>query len=143
MMFTKKEKVSGFVSIWAVPNMYAGQRLSGDSGPTEPPFRYELHTGHCWQTGAVQVKEFDLQLEIPEGINLIQKALDTLDAAKQNRWETYVRECKEIDEQKAKLMMLTYQASPTVEEDDGYIPANEVQVDPLSAQAGDDDEISF
>lgn len=151
MIYTKEERVSGEVAIWAIPN--------DGFGDDKRPFKYELHTGRCWITGAVQVTSYQVSLSVPAGINLVEMALRTIEDAKKSKWDEYLREVKDLDEQKQRLLLLVYKAEE--KGDDEFIPAaaeedaefrghpifdsEEVQVNSVPQQEGGDvdDDIPF
>lgn len=103
-MHTKAEKVTGSVSIWAVPKE-AYQIQPGDR-----PFNYELSTNstYHWRTGAVCVHTTDVEVALPGGINLYIKAIETLETAKKAALDEYVRKETEINKQIEQLKMLTH-----------------------------------
>ena len=69
---TKKTDVTGEISIWALPNHNAKEG--------EQPFTYVLRDEHGspWQDGAVKVNTLPVTLTVPEGLNLIQKAIERI-----------------------------------------------------------------
>lgn len=107
-MKTKREPVTGPISIWAVPRhpdtVAAGERL----------FYYELSTTkeYHWRTGAVCVHTEEVTLMLPGGINLYEKAVETLYAAKEEASKEYLRKLAEIDKQIEGLKLL---AAPVAE----------------------------
>lgn len=107
-MKTKREPVLGLVSIWAVP------RDPRYIQPGEQPFTYEFSTNkmYHWQTGAVCVHTEEITIMLPEGINLYEKAMDTLYAAKEEAGKDYMAKLASIDEQINKMKLL---AAPTPE----------------------------
>lgn len=118
-MLTKKEPVTGNVYIWAVPR----GRYEMEADPTINSFRYELHTGSPWQSGAVRVSEHEVTLTVPAGVNLLAAALETLELKKKKAFESYAREIKQIDEQIAGLMLLS---GPTTVEGDDFLEGETV-----------------
>lgn len=103
-MFTKYEKVEATAQIWAIP------RQSWE--PAEnPPFSYRLYcNGSPYTDGAVKVADAPISAFVPEGINLLQAALETLEDAKVKARQTYIEQCAKIDKQIEGLRQLTYQA---------------------------------
>lgn len=114
-MFTVSESVTGEVQIWAVPR-------SSYAPKDAPPFSYQLHAGTMpYQKGAVKVSTQEVTLTVPAGVNLLQAALDTLEDAKKKALETYVEQCKELDEQIQNLRQLTHQPSAEPREVTGEV----------------------
>ena len=100
-IYTKAEKVTGTVAVWAVPK-YKSEMVDG-----EPPFRYELSTGHVWTRGAVKVAEYDnVTLDVPAGVNLVARAIKTLEEEREKAHEDYLDKAKVVDEQIAELKLL-------------------------------------
>jgi len=101
-MKTKLQAVTGNVSIWAVP------RYTVEEGSS--PFEYKFYTNDDkpWRDGAVNVITHEITLDVPEGVDLIAKAVETLEAAKAKVYETYLRETRELDQQIEKFVLLSY-----------------------------------
>lgn len=107
-MFTKAEAVNATVQIWAIP------RQSWQS-KDEPPFKYQVYCGTTpYQDGAVKVADVPVTVHVPEGINLLQAAMETLEDAKVKARQTYIDQCAKIDKQMEGLRQLTYQPEPDV-----------------------------
>lgn len=124
-MITKKQPVTGEVHIWAVP------RQSYEISPESPElFTYEItqSSSHHWRNGAVKVSSHTINLEVPEGINLLERAIITLEEAKAERFRVYQQEAAEIQKQMDSLLLLS---APKVEvqseEDLEYIDSNPEQ----------------
>jgi len=82
-MKTEKTTVSGKCYIWALPMTdyqvkLALEEVDGDMEKVTP-FKYEI-TASCsnWHDGAVRVCEFDVVGTVPEGIDLVKQAVETL-----------------------------------------------------------------
>lgn len=107
-MKTKREPVIGPISVWAVPKHPSTMQ------PGDRPFNYELSTNksYHWSTGAVCVHTEEVTLVLPEGINLYEKAMETLYAAKEEAGKDYLRRLAEIDKQIEGMKLL---AAPVVE----------------------------
>lgn len=105
-MYTVSESVTGKVDIWAIPR-------SEWAPKDNPPFSYALYTGTVpYQDGAVKVHSYDVTLEVPAGINLLQAAMDTLEDAKVKARETYMEQIRKLDQQIKNLQMITHQPEP-------------------------------
>ena len=73
-MRTEREQVIGMAAIWAMPRTEWEIEQSDD----KRPFKYCIKTDTAWQDGAVKVCEFDAAAWVPEGIDLIAKAIETM-----------------------------------------------------------------
>jgi hypothetical protein len=106
---TKAEPVTGDIDIWAVPrSQYADKN--------DPPWHYELRAGsRCWTTGAVLVNTVPVTLTVPAGLNLVSKAIETLKKEKAEKYDSYLKEIADLDQQIEQLQMLTYQPEEEVE----------------------------
>lgn len=110
MKKTKQETVIGNVQIWAVPR----SQYYMDENPNAIPFRYELSTSRMWATGAVKVHEDDIAMVVPEGIDLLTKAVDTMKEEIAVTRADAQKKVEEIQERINSLLLLEYQ--PTTEE---------------------------
>jgi hypothetical protein len=109
-MKTKATVVTGDVSVWAVPR----SAWQIERHPDEPPFEYALYAGDSepWTTGSVKVYTEQRTIQVPDGIDLVSKAVETLQEAK----EEARRECQEkldkYDTQIRSLLLLTGPSDP-------------------------------
>jgi len=118
-MLTKKTAVTEDVAIWAVPKRAFEIQKEDYDGV---PFRYELHThSKPWQDGAVHVNTVPVTVHVPEGLNLIQKAVETLKAQKEEAYREYLKQIDAIDQKLEELQLLTY-----VPQDEGEVIENEI-----------------
>lgn len=106
-MKTKQELVTGEVSVWAIPKAtYELEALQ----PGEQPFYYALRTDAPWQQGAVKVYSETLSMVVPEGIDLVSKAVLTLEMAMEERTKSYQYDMEQLRLQINKLLLLEHQA---------------------------------
>lgn len=101
MIYTKDELLEFEVDIWAVPK-YKPE-------PGEFPFRYQVYdTEHKpYQKGSVKVTRKGVyEVRVPEGINLYEKAIETLEAGKQEIYDYAAQQVKELQEQIDSLKLL-------------------------------------
>lgn len=101
-MKTVDELVEGKMQVWAIPDKYP------DEG--EPPFRYVVrdNIGSPYQDGAVMVKEQDVTIRVPAGIDLLEKAIETLKGEiKTTRADAEVR-VNNLQEQINNLLLLEH-----------------------------------
>lgn len=104
MILTKKETVTEVVSLWAVP------RRSPKIG--EFPFEYEVrgtgeHATH-WSDAAILLGRFPVTAEVPDGVDLYAKCLETLDHQAKDAMATYSQRIQEIDKRRESLIMLAH-----------------------------------
>lgn len=107
MINTKAELVKQTGGIWALPKY--------EPKPGEFPFRYELSTSstHHWQRGAILVAEVELSAAVPAGIDLFQRALETLTIKEQEALNKYNEEIEALKKERSKLLLLSGPAEPT------------------------------
>jgi hypothetical protein len=97
---TRAGEVTGEVGIWAVPR----RDYEDDDAP---PFRYVLRTGHCYESGAVKVTEHEVTLAVPAGINLVARAIKTLEDERAEALKRYLDVCNEVQAKTQKLLLLS------------------------------------
>ena len=103
-MKTTDTIAAGTVSIWAVP-LYPYELEEAGEGAL--PFRYELHTSsQPWTNGSVKVVEHTVALSVPSGIDLLAKAVETLEQAIEDRKTAYHTEVHQIQERIRDLQLL-------------------------------------
>jgi hypothetical protein len=95
-IYSKAEDVTGTVQIWAVPRNHWED--------TGPPFTYRL--GESYRVGEVMVCEHEITLAVPAGINLIGKAVETLENKRKAAFEKYCELAKELQEKINYLLLL-------------------------------------
>lgn len=119
-MITEKEVVTGKVFVWAVPTPSYLKDKYGDR-----PFHYELNTSdYSYVKGAVKVHEQEISVLVPAGINLVAKAIETLEDEKVKAREEYLKKIAEYQQQIDGLKLLpapSKEVEPSVGE---YIPAD-------------------
>lgn len=105
-MLTKQTDVVGQISIWAVPK--------SNPEPGEEPFEYELYSEYAspWKQGAVKVNTLAVTLTVPAGLNLIQKAVETLKEAQDELRKECVEKVEKLEDRIKELALLTHQPSP-------------------------------
>lgn len=99
--FTKKEDVTGKVSIWA----RASSQYQLENGAS--PFYYELQSGTVhWSGEATLVITHEVMLSVPEGIDLLAKTIETLEAKKKEVEATAYKQAMEIQKKIIDLLRL-------------------------------------
>ncbi len=76
-LVTEKEKITGVIKVWAIPRTDWYREMH----PDEPPFQFELRTNTVFDDAAVIVYEEELTVTVPAGIDLREKAIETLEEA--------------------------------------------------------------
>lgn len=105
-MLTKREKVQGTAFIWALPTSDWERKMDPEIGV----FKYDVSTqSHRYESGAVKVSEHPISLEVPAGINLLERAIATLNEEKQRVLGEAQKKATEIQEQINGLLMITHE----------------------------------
>ncbi len=74
---TTQESVTAEVAVWAIPRTEHEISTSDDGCP----FNYELRLTDAWQDGAIKLHEATVAVNLPAGIPLLDKAIETLKEA--------------------------------------------------------------
>ena len=116
-MKTERTNVGGTCYIWAVPKSdYQLQQEVKDEGDAVKviPFKYVIRTSSThWQTDAVLVHEFPVTGTVPEGVDLIKAAVQTMhDEIIRIRKEAD-KSIAELEERISKLALLEYTPEPS------------------------------
>lgn len=107
---TEKSEHTGQISIFARANT----RYDPEDENSLPWF-YEFATGTThWNSKAVLIVTHDLTLPIPAGINLVQKAVETLHAKIAEKKAELAKDVAELEAEISKLSLLTYQPEATI-----------------------------
>lgn len=105
-MLTKKEKVQGTAFVWALPTSEWERTNNPDVGV----FKYRIDTSTSrYESGAVKVCEFEVEMEVPAGINLLQRAIETLNEEKTRVLGEAQKRAMEIQEQINGLLMIGHE----------------------------------
>ena len=127
--YTHGEVVEGEVSVWAIPLQH-----TDDKGNV---FRYILSTTSPWQDGAVKVHTDIVKMQLPSGVNLYLKALETLEEQKTDAYTNYRESVRRIDDRISALKLL---AAP---KPDPMDIVGEVVEQQLKEDDDDGDEIPY
>lgn len=103
-MKTQSVNVAGKVSVWAVPTT----EWERSNDPTLGVFRYEISTGTVWQDGAVRVCDGDVSVPVPEGVDLLARAIETLEEKIDERRRVYMEDKKRLEDQISRLRLLEH-----------------------------------
>ena len=116
-MKTKLTEVKGQVYIWAKPLSQYDYDRAQEEGVNPEPFTYELSTqNYMFGDGNVNVTSEEVMLVLPAGINLIAKAIETLEDAKSKAHTELNDRLRELDAQIEKLQFITF--VPQAEEEE-------------------------
>jgi len=109
-MKTERTEVTETLEVWAIPK----SSWVMENDPNQLPFRYEARIGKAYQDGAVKLYEEKISLYVPEGIDLLEKAVETLqDEMKNVRKETKER-LEDLQDQVNKLLLIEYKPEAEV-----------------------------
>lgn len=132
-MITKKEAVTGKVAVWALP----ASKWELQNNPQAEVFKYVLATGDRWEQGAVKVQEYEISVVVPAGVDLLARAIATLQEQKEKVLGEAQRQATEIQQQINQLMLIGHE--PTRVVDGEFLGAEPVEVPTPSF----DDDIPF
>ena len=101
-MKTEETIVKYNISAWAIPREY--------ENTGKLPFRYitKLGTDTPWQDGAVKLHKRELVLVVPAGIDLLEKAIETLKGEIQKTRAEAQIQVEKYEKQMESLLQLTY-----------------------------------
>jgi hypothetical protein len=117
-MITKREKVKGKAFIWAIPT----SDWERNNNPEVGVFRYKVGTEqNVYCTGAVKVCEHEVELEVPAGVNLLERAIVTLNEEKTRVLGEAQKRAMEIQEEINKLLMIGHEKKPEIREVEGEL----------------------
>jgi hypothetical protein len=104
-MTTTQRDVASEVSVWAIPEK---DWVDGEWKMTGK-WEYSLQTGSVYTKGAVKLYTQKVTLTVPEGIDMLNKAIDTIrEEITSIRAETH-KEIAELEATITQLLMLTHQ----------------------------------
>lgn len=102
---TKATTCKGEVSVFARPNT-----MYDPEDPDSPSFTYLLREGTShYYDSYVLVCTHDVELEVPAGVNLVVKAVETLHAKIAQKKAELAKEVAALEDEIAKLQLITYQ----------------------------------
>jgi len=93
------------VYVWAIPKNPDYDDMEGDL------FKYEFGNSgsYHWHNAAVCVYEQDVTIEVPAGIDMLGKAVETIDAKIVQAEVEFNNRVSELNKQKQQLLFLTHQ----------------------------------
>ena len=103
-MKTETTKVVNSLKIWAIPRSeyYISEH------PEELPFEYEISSDDPYQDGAVMVHEAEVTMFVPEGIDLLEKAVETLKTKIKETKDEAANRVEILQKQINNLLLLEY-----------------------------------
>lgn len=104
-MKTESTKVTSKVQIWAIPKE---SYEMNEEDPNALPFQYQIMSNRPYKDGSVMVSETEISLWVPEGIDLLEKAIETLkEEIKDTRASAEIR-CESLQKQINNLFLLEH-----------------------------------
>lgn len=103
--FTEKTDVTDKISIWASTRTEWEREQAIIEGD-ESPFKYELRTSPPYSDEATKVAEFDVTLQVPSGIDLLAKTIETLREKKEQVMKDAISRSADLTEKINGLLML-------------------------------------
>ena len=102
-MKTKRTEVNCTLAIWAIPNSYKDEEGT-------LPFDYKVKLGNetPWQDGSVKITESEQIVYVPAGIDLLEKAIETLKGEIQKTRADAQKTVEKYEKQMESLLQLTY-----------------------------------
>lgn len=104
---TKAVNVTGEVSVWVIPKK---QWVDGEYKYTGE-WEYQLRTDRVYDRGAVKVKTTTIDVVCEGGIDLVHRAVKTLEEAIVEEKAEHYKKINDLQAQINSLLMLTYQPS--------------------------------
>ena len=110
-MKTRAIEFAQELDVWAIPRTQHEVDVEIEEGVEHPdPFKYSARVGNPWITGAVKVKSITVTIRVPGGIDLVQKAVETLREERKEALQECEKKCVELDQQINRLLQLEHMA---------------------------------
>ena len=114
-MKTKQEAIKGSVQIWAMPRTEWEIKQLVEGGEAEPlPFSYQIRTQSPWTDGAVNLHEAEVTVMLPPGIDLLKKAIDTLEEAMMAKTRAHNKDMTVLKKKRDALLMIEHKPEESV-----------------------------
>ena len=109
-ILTVSQVITAELAIWAVPK----SKWVMEDDPSQFPFNYEVFAGDRkpYADGSVKVETTTHRMMITAGIDLLFQAVDTLEQAKKDAYEDYLRIAKTLDDKLSTLRLLSHAPDP-------------------------------
>ena len=114
-LITEKTPVTETIQLWAMPQ----SQWHRENYPEDNPFRYEMRTDEPYGEGNILLDEQELTLYVPAGIDLREKAVETLQAEVARIRREASEQCEKLQEQINSLRLLAHM--PEEAEDDSIV----------------------
>lgn len=112
-MKTKAEAVTQTLYLWAIPH----SEWHRENYPDDGLFKYEISDSSSqWRKGSVMLLEQEVTINVPEGIDLVEKAVETLKAEQVKVRNDAKAAVEDIQKQINNLLLLTHQDDSIVAE---------------------------
>jgi len=104
-MKTEKFSVTAPIYVWAWPKDPKYEDVEGGV------FHFDLRDSksYHWRTGAICIHEMEVTIDVPAGVDLLGKAVDTIHAKIAEEQMEQDRTVRELNEQLKGLLQLTHQ----------------------------------
>jgi len=106
-MKTKNVRIETTLNVYACPSDYW---VPGE--PESERFSYVVRLGDCYTAGAVKIFEQKVDVFVPDGINLLDKTIEKLEADKVEAKEDYVTTIAKLDILIDSLKVIEYKPEP-------------------------------
>jgi len=93
------------IFIWAIPQ----SAWYIEEHPDECPYTFEVRTDKPWEKGAVKVYEQELELVVPAGINVTEKAIETFKEAQREVQLEADEKINNLEDRIKALLQITHQ----------------------------------
>ena len=117
-MYTEQTEVTSKASIWAIPKSESSiqYELQDNPGVVPETFFYKIYAGYStpYESGAVKVHEFEVVAFVPAGINLVEKAIETLESEIKTIKADAYESVTKLEARIQSLQYITHQPEPTV-----------------------------
>lgn len=114
-MKTVTTHVKGTVEVWAIPTTNWERKQQEEQGKEPEFFKFQVLQGKPYYNGAVKVKEYDVTLTVPAGIDLLARAVATLEEERTRVLGEAQKRATEIQEEINKLLLLSGPSTGVVE----------------------------
>jgi len=103
-LITEKTPVTETIQLWAMPH----SKWHRETFPDDGPFMFVMRTDEPYGEGNILLDEQELTLHVPAGIDLREKAIETLQAEVDKVRREAKERCKDLQEQINSLRLLAH-----------------------------------
>lgn len=117
-LYTTEHTLKDQVSVWAIP---VAKWIMDEDDWDGKLFTYKVYANAStpYQDGAVKVCDQDISCFVPGGINLVEKAIETLEGKKNKAFKEFIEAKRLVDEQIDRLKLIAHvvpEEAPTTPE---------------------------